>query len=580
LLFQLVVRLKGGSAQALREENTVRKQFVRSPKCHSACRASQPTSLVLLSVVLLGLGGNWWSPIRLLAQQPDRSVRPPAASSSSNNRDNAKAAPASSPGRGSGAAAAGNRSAGRPSASRPADSTGSVARTSRWQDVPGSERVVPDKNAPPADAIEGEVLPDMNGPPVPDGYMVDLDHQGWGESFLHDYLPGGSCDSCNGLGCTHCGYTGGVLRGWYLRGDYLNWTTSGMDVPALVTTSPVGTASRAAGVLGQPGTSILFGNDTLNVDQRSGGRAYVGLLLDQQERLWVEGEYFALNNAETNFTATSSGTPILARPFFNLLAVQTVGGTLPQESSQLIAFPNRIGGTVDITAVTEFQGAAARIRYLMCCAENPVNGLFGFGPVLGGYRMELTGGVRMLELDDSLRIEENLSVVPSGAIQLFDQFQTENSFVGAEIGMLVQTRRGRFSMDLLSRASLGNTRGTVMIDGRTTTVDGSITNSSGGLLALDSNIGTFEQDQLSLVNEMGLNLGYQVAPAWRVLVGYTFIYWSRVLRAGQQIDREIDPNQIPPAPNTAVISPARPAFQFNWTDFWAQGITVGLEGRW
>ncbi|MFM9066824.1 MAG: BBP7 family outer membrane beta-barrel protein, partial [Planctomycetota bacterium] len=126
----------------------------------------------------------------------------------------------------------------------------------------------------------------------------------------------------------------------------------------------------------------------------------------------------------------------------------------------------------------------------------------------------------------------------------------------------------------------GNTRGTVMIDGKTTTVDGSITTSSGGLLALDSNIGTFEQDQLSLVNEMGLNLGYQVAPAWRVIVGYTFIYWSRVLRAGQQIDREIDPNQIPPAPNTAVISPARPAFQFNWTDFWAQGVTVGLEGRW
>ncbi|MFM8252313.1 MAG: BBP7 family outer membrane beta-barrel protein [Planctomycetota bacterium] len=567
----------------------VRQHFVRLPSCPSDCRVPQPASLVSLLAVVLSFVANSWSLPQLHAQQPDRLVRPAGANSSSTNRDEATAA-ASPPGRGSGAAAAGSRStsrsaasrppASRPTAGRPAESSGTVARTSRWQDVPGSERVVPDKNGPPADAIEGEVLPDMNGPPVPNGYMVDLDHQGWGESFIHDYLPGGSCDSCNGLGCTHCGYTGGVLRGWYLRGDYLNWTTSGMDVPALVTTSPVGTASRAAGVLGQPGTSILFGNDTLNVDQRSGGRAYVGLLLDQQERLWVEGEYFALNNAETNFTATSSGTPILARPFFNLLAVQPGGGTLPQESSQLIAFPNRIGGTVDVTAVTEFQGAAARIRYLMCCAENPVNGLFGFGPVLGGYRMELTGGVRMLELDDSLRIEENLSVVPSGAIQLFDHFQTENSFVGAELGMLVQTRRGRFSMDLLNRASLGNTRGTVMIDGKTTTVDGSITTSSGGLLALDSNIGTFEQDQLSLVNEMGLNLGYQVAPAWRVIVGYTFIYWSRVLRAGQQIDREIDPNQIPPAPNTAVISPARPAFQFNWTDFWAQGVTVGLEGRW
>lgn len=440
---------------------------------------------------------------------------------------------------------------------------------------PGATVMSPRRTVSPHETIvesEGEVI---DGPPIPEGYMLELDDGGWNVGF-----PGGACDQCGGMGCAHCGFVGGVLRGWYIRGDYLNWRTSGMDVPALVTTSPAGTAARSAGVLGQPGTTILFGNDSLNTDNRSGGRMMFGVLLDCEQRLMFEGEFFGLNDATTSYTATSTGSPILARPFFNLLAVQTGGGTLPAESSELVAFPNRIGGTITVDAVSQFQGAAARLRYLLCCSESCLPGMFGFGPTMGGYRMELTGGVRALRLDDSLMITENLSVVPTGTINLFDQFQTENEFVGAEIGMLVQTRRGRFSLDMTSRSSFGNTRGTVDINGQTTTNNGTAITSNGGLLALNSNIGSYQEDQFAVVTELGLTLGYDVTPCWRVLVGYSFIYWSRVLRAGDQIDREIDPNQLPPPPNAPVVSPARPAFEFNWTDFWAQGMTVGLEGRW
>ena len=57
---------------------------------------------------------------------------------------------------------------------------------------------------------------------------------------------------------------------FWLRGEYLMWWTSGMDLPPLVTTSPQGTPQNQAGVLGQSGTTILFGGQTVNGDGRSG----------------------------------------------------------------------------------------------------------------------------------------------------------------------------------------------------------------------------------------------------------------------------------------------------------------------
>ncbi|MEL6899065.1 MAG: BBP7 family outer membrane beta-barrel protein, partial [Planctomycetota bacterium] len=43
----------------------------------------------------------------------------------------------------------------------------------------------------------------------------------------------------------------------WVSADYLLWDAAGVDVPALVTSSPNGTAQTAAGVLGQPNTSVL-----------------------------------------------------------------------------------------------------------------------------------------------------------------------------------------------------------------------------------------------------------------------------------------------------------------------------------
>ena len=50
--------------------------------------------------------------------------------------------------------------------------------------------------------------------------------------------------------------------------------------------------------------------------------------------------------------------------------------------------------------------------------------------------------------------------------------------------------------------------------------------------------------------------------------------------SGDQIDLTVNPTQLatPTGPGT-LVGPARPAFQFDGTDFWAQGINFGMELR-
>jgi hypothetical protein len=65
----------------------------------------------------------------------------------------------------------------------------------------------------------------------------------------------------------------------------------------------------------------------------------------------------------------------------------------------------------------------------------------------------------------------------------------------------------------------------------------------------------------------------------RLTFGYQFLYWSRVARPGEQIDRVINPTQIPVFGGNQLLGPARPEPLFTTTDFWAQGLNLGLEVR-
>ena len=87
-------------------------------------------------------------------------------------------------------------------------------------------------------------------------------------------------------------------------------------------------------------------------------------------------------------------------------------------------------------------------------------------------------------------------------------------------------------------------------------------------------MGHYERDSLAAILELGIGVRRQFACGLEATFGYTFMYWSDVTRAGDQIDRDINVSQLPPGP---LVGAPRPEFSFHNTDFSAQGMHVGLE---
>jgi hypothetical protein len=109
---------------------------------------------------------------------------------------------------------------------------------------------------------------------------------------------------------------------------------------------------------------------------------------------------------------------------------------------------------------------------------------------------------------------------------------------------------------------------TVSFPGQPTVVN------EGGLLALSSNIGRYEENTFTAIPQFSYRLGYRITQQWTLMAGYTLIYFGEVARAGDQIDVVVNPNLIPPPVGGG---PARPAYNFNPSDLVLQGITLGAQ---
>jgi hypothetical protein len=198
------------------------------------------------------------------------------------------------------------------------------------------------------------------------------------------------------------------------------------------------------------------------------------------------------------------------------------------------------------------------------------------------YRVDLLGGFRYVQLDEGLTIGEDL-LVPADSPQaagtrflVQDDFGTRNNFYGGQLGTREEFRRGRWSLDVLTKVALGVSDESVTIKGNTqiTAPGGPPQNFVGGLLALPTNIGNYHRDSFAVIPEVGVSVGYQVTSHLRAKLGYSFLYWSSVARPGNEVNRLVNPTQLPP--NT-LVGVAQPTFLFKSTDFWAQGINAGLE---
>lgn len=419
---------------------------------------------------------------------------------------------------------------------------------------------------------------------VPPGSGEAMDpSSGFGPPWVSSpYLAGDACGPCSP---PQCG-----LPGWmWFRIEPSLWWLDSMELPPLVTTSSTGTPRASAGVLGQPGTQILFGNQDFLGNSRWGLQFLVGGWITPNRRWGLEADYLGLEQITKGFQSSSNagGNPILARPFFNINPTNpTTGQPNPpaRQDAELIAFPAIITGDVAIAASNSFHSTGIRLRRSLCCDSLASNCCSDAGSPGRFSSVDLLVGYRYMRLKDRLTIAEDLtSLDPAnpGQFAIQDQFETRNEFNGIEVGTVWDGGWYRWTWEVVAKTALGNVRQIVDIDGSTTATPliGPSQTFSGGLLAQRSNIGYYSRDEFAVVPELGLTLGYLLAPRLRGTVGYTLIYWSRVARPGGQIDLDVNPDLLPPEA-VPFTGPLRPQFVFHDTDLWAQGLRFGLDYRW
>ena len=365
----------------------------------------------------------------------------------------------------------------------------------------------------------------------------------------------GDCDPV--IDCPDCDLHPSCLGLW-ANFEYLHWWTKSVDSPPLVTTSTPGTPRDDAGVLGVSSTSTLFGGD--DAESGSGGRLTIGLWLAPDQSAGIFARGFTFEPEDVSFQSQSFGRPILARPFFNVLT--------DQQDALLMGFPNQIEGDIDATFKSRTSGIQALVRRLYRQECN--------------YRIDLVYGYRYVNVEDSLRVNDSLEFTDRSSsafgntIQQFDLFDMENEFHGGELGIMGHSVDGRFTMDFLLTVALGSIRERAAISGQTVTtpLNGNPFTANGGLLTQESNIGVHENDQFAVIPEATVSLGYFITPRLDVSIGYTFLYMSHVMRAADAIDLDVNLNQ-----QTGGGGPGVPNFTFDDSDYWVQGINVGLNWR-
>jgi hypothetical protein len=346
--------------------------------------------------------------------------------------------------------------------------------------------------------------------------------------------------------------------GFWGSGEYLLWWFKNGTVPPLVT-------AGGDGKLDSPGTQVLV--DSLNFDDavRQGGRFALGYRFKTIPCLGVEANGFFLSDRRSDASFSSGGDPLLAQPFFNVATGQA--------DASLIAKPGLSSGSATISSWTDLWGTEANLTTSL----------------IGSDRFHLTvlAGFRYLRLEDEVTSVERFLVSPTvpgfggNRVVLEDEFRTVNNFYGGQVGLETGVRFGMVAIDFRGKFALGQIQQVADVAGVATRLSPNGVTTilpPGGLYALRSNSGRHQQDELAFVPEVGLNVGLQMTRRLKLFTGYSFLWISTVARAGEQIDPVINTTQYPiRSGNSPLVGPARPAFPFNQSDFWAQGVRFGLE---
>jgi hypothetical protein len=355
--------------------------------------------------------------------------------------------------------------------------------------------------------------------------------------------------------------------------EYLLWWVRPGPISApLVSTGSL--ADAFPGALGQPNTHVLFGPDNnLDYGATSGARFSLGWWFDRQGSVGIEGRGFLLEQRNTHnvFSSNGSGSPLIGTPFFNT--------ALGREDWNDIAADLLFAGAVAVTSTTQLYGGEANI------VANLLRSECWDIDVFGGFRF--VGLTELLERSDATTgapgnvvFFQNTAFPPPGITTTTDSFGTQNHFYGFNMGINAERKFGNAFVDVAARVAIGDMHESVNLTGSSSLFVGPVgpvASTGGGLLVLD-NAGHRTDDTFAVVPEVEIKLGYQFNCHLSATVGYTFMYLSDVVRPGDQIDRFVNANRVPTF--IEFNTPGGGAFPrafFNTTDYWAHGVSFGIE---
>jgi hypothetical protein len=348
---------------------------------------------------------------------------------------------------------------------------------------------------------------------------------------------------------------------FWVESEYLFWFTRKSTVPILLTRGQ--TTVPRPGALDQVGTKFIYG-DSIDFKDRSGARFSAGIPFGPDGMFGVEATYFFITARDVGSFNASTGNPVLASPFFDVVN--------NREDSSLVTYPGVLKGGIDIKSTSFIHSGEANFTATVWqCEKN---------------RLTLLGGFRYLNLSEDLRILENVTG-DVGAMQFMgrtigisDRFAVDNAFYGGQLGAKADFRLLKFDASVYAKVAIGDSHETQTVEGQTVANTVVPINVPAGLFALSSNSGTRSRDTFAVVPEVGARLGLNVTERLSIHAGYSFLYWTNVIRPGEQIDRGLNPNLIPTSMTFgAPGGPARPAPLFQSTGYYAHGLTVGLTFR-
>ena len=366
-------------------------------------------------------------------------------------------------------------------------------------------------------------------------------------------------------------------RGW-VAFDYLNWWISPgpIGVPLVTTGNP---ASPTGGAIGDPSTVVLFGNSNVNFGPLQGGRLSMGYWFDCEAKCGIEASAFLLATQRNTFIASSDagGNPLLALPFFTPGGV--AGRTLisspavPQTGSVLVGMSTSLWGA-DVNAVWNcYRDCACSIDLLAGFRYYNLHETLGLGA-----NTAADPTATRIPFNADFFFTSKINTLASG----FDYFSTRNQFFGGQIGARAAWHDGPCSAEILGMLAMGRTARSLYANGAsisstTTTISkfttagvrvSSITTATqtatvGGFYTNPNNIGTFDSCGFSVVPQVEFKLGYDVTRNLRVTIGYDAMYWTNVLRPGNQISNVIGAGPLN-----------------NGSNVWVNGFNAGLQYRW